>query len=171
MLPELVYPSPVCAAVLNETDVADPTLLPLISIATAPVQSDEVAFKEINPVISSLFDTDAGVTTADNPVTATYVVEVVVNVVVNAVLTTCTTLPAGSRAAATVPVSCVATMLLFVSVSVVALPTSVSVASGRVITRLVAVDGASIVNAAAPVAPGERTIELISGTSLSLLPV
>jgi EamA domain-containing membrane protein RarD len=53
-----------------------------------------------------LLDVLLGVILTDNPVTSTHVFAVVeVNVSVFSVLTTCKTLPAGSLAAAIVPVS------------------------------------------------------------------
>ena len=101
-----------------------------------------------------------GVIDADNPVISTNVVLVVEKVSVLVVLTTCNTLPAGNAAAAT-PVQLVSTPLagvpnagvvstglvrvLLVSVSVVALPTSVSVATGSVSVPLPATNGALMV--------------------------
>jgi len=83
-------------------------------------------------VTSTLFEAELGVIVAVSPVTSTKDVDELLNDVSFTVCTTCTTLPAGSRAAATVPVSCVATMLLFVSVCVAARPTKVSVPVGSV---------------------------------------
>jgi hypothetical protein len=120
-----------------------------------------------------LFEADRGVIDKETPIEAKDVL-VMADASLKVVLTTCKTVPAGNAAAAT-PVQLVNTPLagvpnagvvstglvkvLFVSVSVVALPISVSVATGRVSVPEPATAGAAIVML--PEVSPATTIELI----------